>query len=51
MIISCCGVNLIKGDMVKEGVVIIDVGINVEIVDGKKIFGDCEQESLKNKAV
>lgn len=52
IVISCCGVkSLIKGDMVKEGVIIIDVGINVEIVDGKKkIFGDCEKETIEKKA-
>ena len=43
--------DLIKGDMVKEGVIIIDVGINVEMVDGKKkIFGDCEKDSISEKA-
>ena len=52
IVISCCGVKgLVKGDMVKEGVIIIDVGINVEMVDGKKkIFGDCERESIEKKA-
>ena len=52
MVISCCGVkSLIKGDMVKKDVIIIDIGISVEMVDGKKkIFGDCEWESLKDKA-
>ena len=39
IVISCCGVKgLVKGDMVKEGVIIIDVGINVEMVDGKKKY-------------
>ena len=52
IVISCCGVKgLIKEDMVKEGVIAIDVGINVEIVDGKKrIFGDFEKESIQEKA-
>ena len=32
-------------------VIVIDVGINVEMVDGKKkIFGDCEKESISEKA-
>lgn len=52
VVISCCGVKgLVKGDMVKEGVIIIDVGISVEIVDGKKkIFGDCEKDSVMGKS-
>ncbi|MBU0614914.1 MAG: bifunctional methylenetetrahydrofolate dehydrogenase/methenyltetrahydrofolate cyclohydrolase FolD [Nanoarchaeota archaeon] len=39
--------NLVTGDMVKEGCVIIDVGTNK--VDGK-LVGDCEFESCKAKA-
>ena len=52
IIISCCGVKgLIKGDMIKDDVVLIDIGINVEMIDGKKkIFGDCEWESCSAKA-
>lgn len=52
VVISCCGVKgLVKGDMVKEGVIIIDVGISVEMVDGKKkIFGDCEKDSVMGKS-
>ena len=43
--------GLVKGDMVKEGVIIIDVGISVEMVDGKKkIFGDCEKDSVMGKS-
>ena len=46
--------NLIKAEMVKEGVVIIDVGIN-RVADettekGYKLVGDCDFESLKKKA-
>jgi len=46
--------NLIKAEMVKEGVVIIDVGIN-RIADetsekGYKLVGDCDFEGLKKKA-
>ena len=34
MIFSCCGVaKIVKEDMVKEGVIIVDVGIN--FIDGK----------------
>lgn len=46
--------NLIKGEMVKEGVVVIDVGIN-RVADetsekGYKLAGDCHFESVKKKA-
>jgi methylenetetrahydrofolate dehydrogenase (NADP+) / methenyltetrahydrofolate cyclohydrolase len=46
--------QLIKGEMVKEGVVVIDVGIN-RVADetskkGYKLVGDCEFESVKEKA-
>ncbi|MGF1670745.1 MAG: bifunctional methylenetetrahydrofolate dehydrogenase/methenyltetrahydrofolate cyclohydrolase FolD [Balneolaceae bacterium] len=46
--------NMIKGEMVKEGVVVIDVGIN-RIADetskkGYKLVGDCDFESVKEKA-
>lgn len=46
--------NLIKGEMVKEGVVVIDVGIN-RVADetsdkGYKLVGDCHYESVKEKA-
>ncbi len=46
--------NLIKAEMVKEGAVIIDVGIN-RVADettekGYKLVGDCDFESLKRKA-
>lgn len=52
IIITCCGVKgLITGDMVKDKVIIIDIGINVEMVNNKKkIFGDCDWESIKDKA-
>ena len=46
--------SLIKAEMVKEGVVIIDVGINRvadETTDkGYKLVGDCDFDSLKKKA-
>ncbi|MDX1637168.1 MAG: bifunctional methylenetetrahydrofolate dehydrogenase/methenyltetrahydrofolate cyclohydrolase FolD [Balneolaceae bacterium] len=46
--------NLIKGEMVKEGVVVIDVGIN-RVADetrdkGYRLVGDCHFESVKEKA-
>lgn len=46
--------NLVKGEMVKEGVVVIDVGIN-RVADetsdkGYKLVGDCHYESVKEKA-
>lgn len=46
--------SLIKGEMVKEGVVVIDVGIN-RVADensekGYKLTGDCDFESVRKKA-
>lgn len=46
--------NLIRGEMVKEGVVVIDVGIN-RIADetkdkGYSLVGDCHFKSVKEKA-
>ena len=46
--------NLIRGEMVKEGVIVIDVGIN-RVADetsdkGYKLVGDCHFESVKEKA-
>lgn len=46
--------NLIRGEMVKEGVVVIDVGIN-RVADetsekGYKLVGDCHYDSVKEKA-
>jgi methylenetetrahydrofolate dehydrogenase (NADP+)/methenyltetrahydrofolate cyclohydrolase len=39
--------HLIKKDMVKEGVIVIDVGINRE---GNKIYGDVDYENVKEVA-
>jgi methylenetetrahydrofolate dehydrogenase (NADP+)/methenyltetrahydrofolate cyclohydrolase len=54
IIIAAVGVaNMIKGDQVKEGVVVIDVGVNrVGMSDsGKAILaGDVEFDSVKEKA-
>lgn len=46
--------NLLKGEMVKEGAVVIDVGIN-RVADetkekGYSLVGDCHFESIKEKA-
>jgi 5,10-methylene-tetrahydrofolate dehydrogenase/methenyl tetrahydrofolate cyclohydrolase len=54
LIVAAGQPNLSKAEMVKEGVVIIDVGIN-RIADetsekGYKLVGDCDFEGLKNKA-
>jgi len=53
VIFSATGViNLVKGDMVKKGAIIIDIGINRLIdSDGKnKIVGDVDFEEVKNIA-
>ncbi len=48
LLISATGVkNLIKKEMLKDGVVIIDVGI---IHEDKKVFGDVDFEKIKNIA-
>ncbi|WP_333784170.1 bifunctional methylenetetrahydrofolate dehydrogenase/methenyltetrahydrofolate cyclohydrolase FolD [Thermocrinis sp.] len=48
ILISATGVpHLIKEDMVKEGAVVVDVGISKV---GDKILGDVDFESVKNKA-
>ena len=48
IIIVGAGVKgLIKGDMVKKDVIVIDIGINVEIIENKrKISGDCDYETV-----
>jgi len=47
MIFSCCGVaKIVKEDMVKEGVIIVDVGIN--FIDGR-IVGDVDFVNVKDK--
>jgi methylenetetrahydrofolate dehydrogenase (NADP+)/methenyltetrahydrofolate cyclohydrolase len=46
--------NMVTGDMVKEGVVVIDVGINriedPELTGGNKVVGDVDFESVAPKA-
>lgn len=54
LIVAAGQPGLIKAEMVKEGVVIIDVGIN-RVADensakGYKLVGDCDFEGLKRKA-
>lgn len=51
IIIAAAGVpNLVKGDMVRKGSIVIDVGINrVSLPDGKtKLVGDVDFESVKD---
>lgn len=55
ILIAAVGVpEFIKGDMVKEGVVVIDVGINrvdaPETKNGYKLVGDCEFSSVEPKS-
>jgi methylenetetrahydrofolate dehydrogenase (NADP+)/methenyltetrahydrofolate cyclohydrolase len=48
LVVACAGVaHLVKEDMVKDGVIIFDVGVN--FVEGKMV-GDCDFEAIKNKA-
>ncbi len=46
--------NMVTGEMVKEGVVVIDVGINriedPELTGGKKVVGDVDFDSVEPKA-
>jgi 5,10-methylene-tetrahydrofolate dehydrogenase/methenyl tetrahydrofolate cyclohydrolase len=53
LIVAAGQPSLIKGEMVKEGAVVIDVGIN-RVADnssdkGYRLVGDCDYESLKEK--
>ena len=45
---------MVTADMVKEGVVVIDVGINriedSELIGGKKLVGDVDFDSVAEKA-
>jgi len=54
LIVAAGQPNLIRGEMVKEGVVVIDVGIN-RVADetsekGYRLVGDCHFDSVKEKA-
>lgn len=53
IILSATGVaNLVKADMVKEGAIIIDIGINRVEIDGEsKLVGDVDFEGVKDKAL
>lgn len=43
--------NMVTADMVKEGAVVIDVGVNrIEVNGEKKLVGDVDFESVKDKA-
>ena len=48
IIVATGVINLITEDMVKKGVIIIDIGINVS--DNGSLVGDCDFEGLKDKA-
>ena len=49
IVVAAVGVpELIKGDMIKEGAVVIDVGMN-RLPDGK-LVGDVEYESCEKRA-
>lgn len=52
ILVSAAGqAGLIKKDMIKEGAVVFDVGMNrVETPDGKKLTGDVDFEEVKEKA-
>ena len=48
ILISCLGIkNLIKGDMVKEGAIVIDAGCSVE---DEKLYGDVDFKEVSKKA-
>ncbi len=54
MIIACCGVpHLIKSDWVKEGAIVIDIGINrikdVTKKNGHRLVGDVDFDGVKDK--
>ncbi|MGL4999994.1 MAG: bifunctional methylenetetrahydrofolate dehydrogenase/methenyltetrahydrofolate cyclohydrolase FolD [Cetobacterium sp.] len=48
VIVAIGSANFLKGDMVKDGAIIIDVGINRN--ESNKICGDVDFESVKDKA-
>jgi methylenetetrahydrofolate dehydrogenase (NADP+)/methenyltetrahydrofolate cyclohydrolase len=52
IVVAAAGVpEMVTGDMISEGTVVIDVGINrVETEDGSELVGDVEYESAKEKA-
>lgn len=55
IVVAACGIpNFVKGDWLKEGAVVIDVGINYvpdsSKKSGQRLVGDVDFESAKNKA-
>jgi methylenetetrahydrofolate dehydrogenase (NADP+)/methenyltetrahydrofolate cyclohydrolase len=47
LVVAIGSANKIDSSYVKENAVVIDVGINTKIVEGKKyIYGDCNTEDL-----
>lgn len=52
ILVSAAGVaGLIRAEMVKEGAVVIDVGMNrIETAEGKRLIGDVDFENVKEKA-
>jgi len=49
IIITVCGASgLIKGEMIKNGIILIDGGITV--LKNKKVVGDVDRKSVENKA-
>lgn len=53
IVVGCGKRELIRGESVKDGAVLIDIGINVDINDEtgeRKIYGDCNFEECSKKA-
>lgn len=48
IVVAVGKINLLTADMVKEGVVVIDVGINR--LESGKLVGDCDFENISKKA-
>ena len=50
LIVAIGKANMIKDDDIKEGAILIDVGINRTLIDGEiKITGDCDFNSVSSK--
>lgn len=52
ILVTACGqAEMITGDYIKDGVIVIDVGINHKEIEGKKkLVGDVEYSSVSEKA-
>jgi methylenetetrahydrofolate dehydrogenase (NADP+)/methenyltetrahydrofolate cyclohydrolase len=53
IIVGCGKRELIRGESIKQGAIIIDIGINVDInteTGERKIYGDCNFEECRQKA-